>query len=471
MAIAAIDAVPGCADAVGDGGVVLMDSGIRRGTDVLTALALGARAVLVGRPILFALPLGGEAAVGHALDLLINEIDRGLALSGVPRAEDWRRDHLVRAGIGARPARLTSGASCGSGRIRSLSPEAAGWDATVSCVRDGPWAVRRARLIEVDLARPDDAALSQAAAVLRSGGLVAFPTETVYGLGANALDPDAVARVFRAKGRPSDNPMIVHAPDAETAWRVTTGPTPLALRLAERFWPGPLTLVLDAAASLPRAATAGLPSVAVRVPDHRVALALLRLAGVPVAAPSANRSGRPSPTTAAHVLADLGDVLDLVVDGGPCAVGVESTVVDARGAVPIVLREGGLSREAIGAVAAIGEGEGDLAASPGTRHRHYAPACRVVIAAPGTAVAVAARLVTGAVASRRVGLVSRSPAPDGVAEIARFTDASDLAARLYRALRDAEAAGITDLVVEGVAEEGIGRAVMDRLRRAAEGSG
>jgi L-threonylcarbamoyladenylate synthase len=370
--------------------------------------------------------------------------------------------------------------------------------------------VTRPRLIRVDAAMPDRAELAQAADVLRAGGLVAFPTETVYGLGANALDPAAVARVFAAKGRPSDNPMIVHAPDAETAWQVTEGPTPLAMRLASRFWPGPLTLVLNAAPDLPRAATAGLPSVAVRVPDHPVALALLRAAGVPVAAPSANRSGRPSPTTAAHVLADLGDVVDVIVDGGPCAIGVESTVVDVRGDAPVVLREGAITRELLAAaVARAGDGgiaepggarrdgggapppvnptEGgaaavdvharaagrarpdrvqpDLAASPGTRYRHYAPACRVVVAPFGTATAVAERLAVGGV---RVGLVARDPAPAGVLEIARYTDAADLAMRLYGAMRDAESAGVTDVVVEAVPEVGIGRAVMDRLRRAAE---
>ena len=328
------------------------------------------------------------------------------------------------------------------------------------------------KVIEVDPRAVDAAALAPAAAALRDGGLVAFPTETVYGLGANALDPAAVARIFAAKGRPSDNPMIVHAPDAETAWRVTTGPTPLAVRLAARFWPGPLTLVLTAAPGMPRAATAGLPSVAVRVPDHPVALALLRAAGVPVAAPSANRSGRPSPTSAAHVLADLGDAVDVVVDGGPCAVGVESTVVDARWDVPIVLREGAITREmlleATGSGGPVGSGGPDLAASPGTRHRHYAPSCRVVVAEPGAAAEVAAGLA--AEVGRHVGLVARGVTPRGVVEVARYTDAADLATRLYEALRGAEAVGVTDLVVEGVAETGIGRAVMDRLRRAAEGS-
>lgn len=342
-----------------------------------------------------------------------------------------------------------------------------------------------ARSVRVDRGRVDAALLREAADLLRGGGLVAFPTETVYGLGANALDPAAVARIFAAKGRPSDNPIIVHAPDAATAWLVTSGPTPLAERLAAAFWPGPLTLVLHAADHLPRTVTAGLDSVAVRVPDHPVALALLRLAGVPVAAPSANRSGRPSPTSATHVLHDLGDRVDLVVDGGTCRLGLESTVVDARGERPVVLREGAITRERLAAqvgprqtgmagtsdpagaaaVRSVPDALPDLAASPGTRHRHYAPACRVVVADAGTAALTAARLAADA--ALRVGLVARSAAPAGVAQIARFADPDELANCLYQALRDAESAGLTDLVVEAVPETGIGRAVMDRLRRAA----
>lgn len=339
-----------------------------------------------------------------------------------------------------------------------------------------------ARSVRVDPDRVDAVLLREAADLLRRGGLVAFPTETVYGLGANALDPAAVARIFGAKGRPSDNPIIVHAPDARTAWLVTSGPTPLAEHLAAAFWPGPLTLVLHAAEGLPRTVTAGLDSVAVRVPDHPVALSLMRLAGVPVAAPSANRSGRPSPTSATHVLHDLGDRVDLVVDGGTCRLGLESTVVDARGDQPVVLREGAITRERLeaqvrprqsgmavpaapGAIPAAPDGPPDLAASPGTRHRHYAPACRVVIAEPGTAAPTAARLAADP--DLRVGLVARVGAPRGVTQVARFADSAELASRLYQALRDAESAGLTDLVVEAVPETGIGRAVMDRLRRAA----
>jgi L-threonylcarbamoyladenylate synthase len=311
---------------------------------------------------------------------------------------------------------------------------------------------------------PDDAGIAAAAAALRAGGLVAFPTETVYGLGAHAFDPSAVRRVFAAKGRPADNPLIVHVADVEAFGRVTPTVTPLARELAARFCPGPLTLVLEARPELPGVTTGGLATVAVRVPDHPVAATLLEVADLPVAAPSANRSGRPSPTTAEHVLADLGADVDIVLDGGPCPVGVESTVVDARGDRPVVLREGSITREDLGVDPATSADADALAASPGTRYRHYAPDCRVDLVGPGSGPARAAEL---AEAGRRVGLVAIGPAPDGVLEIARFEDAASLARQLYAALRGAELARLDVLVVEAVGETGVGRAVMDRLRRAA----
>jgi L-threonylcarbamoyladenylate synthase len=312
---------------------------------------------------------------------------------------------------------------------------------------------------------PDDAGLLRAAAALRAGALVAFPTETVYGLGADASDADAIARVFAAKGRPADNPLIVHLADVDGIERVARHVTPLARDLAARFWPGPLTLVLDVGPDLPNITTGGLSTVAVRVPDHPVATALLRAAAIPVAAPSANRSGRPSPTTAAHVLEDLGPSVDVVLDGGPCPVGVESTVVDARGERPVVLREGTITREDLGAADADAS-PGELAASPGTRYRHYAPDCRVVLAPVGGGAALAADLRRR---GGRVGLVAPDVPPERVTGVARFDGAPDLARKLYAALRDAELAGVEVLVVESVPEDGIGRAVMDRLRRAASG--
>jgi L-threonylcarbamoyladenylate synthase len=316
--------------------------------------------------------------------------------------------------------------------------------------------------LRVDPGAPSPAVIAAAARVLRDGGLVAFPTETVYGLGANALDDAAVRRVFAAKGRPADNPLIVHLAGAEDLGLVAAEVTPLARDLAARWWPGPLTLVLDALPEVPDATTGGLRTVAVRVPDHPVALALLAEARVPVAAPSANRSGRPSPTTAAHVAADLGSAVDVLLDGGACRVGRESTVVDVRGPMPVVLREGGVTREDLG----VGDAaeEADLAASPGTRHRHYQPDCRVLLAPEGQGVALAR---AERAAGRRVGLVAPDPAPAGVLDVARPADTAALAAVLYDALRRAEAADVDVVVVEAVPEVGLGRAVMDRLRHAA----
>jgi L-threonylcarbamoyladenylate synthase len=314
-----------------------------------------------------------------------------------------------------------------------------------------------ARLLTAD---PD--AVAEAAGVLRAGGLVAFPTETVYGLGAAARDAEAVARVFTAKGRPADNPLIVHIADAAGLADLAADVPPAVRDLAARFWPGPLTLVVRARPGLPRVTTGGLDSVAVRVPGHPVALALLRAAGVPVAAPSANRSGRPSPTTAAHVLADLADRVDVVLDGGPTAIGVESTVVDVRSGAPVILRPGAVTPADLG-LAGPGGG-GDLAASPGTRYRHYAPACAVEIAPVGAGARVAAGL---AAQGRAVGLVAPGRAPEGVVQVARPGDAAALGRVLYGALRAAESGGLDALVVEAVDDRGLGTAVMDRLRRAA----
>jgi L-threonylcarbamoyladenylate synthase len=313
---------------------------------------------------------------------------------------------------------------------------------------------------------PADAeGIRKAAGVLRGGGLVAFPTETVYGLGANAGDAEAVQRVFVAKGRPADNPLIVHVADSSEITLVAATVPPLAQRLAAQFWPGPLTLVVDAAGDLPQITTGGLATVGVRMPAHSAALAFLEAAGVPVAAPSANRSGRPSPTTAAHVLVDLEDQVDVVLDGGPCALGLESTVVDARGLVPVILREGAVTREQLGLDGA-GRGHADFAASPGTRHRHYAPRCRVEIAPVGQGAARATALARNGV---RVGLVATGKAGPSVHQLAQYSDAAELGRLLYGALRAAEDAAIDVVIVEAVPAVGIGRAVMDRVRRAAAG--
>ncbi len=204
-----------------------------------------------------------------------------------------------------------------------------------------------ARVRVVQAAEPADPAIREAAALLRAGHVVAFPTETVYGLGANALDPAAIERIYQAKGRPAYNPLIVHVADIAGARALTTSWPEAAVRLTEEFWPGPLTIILPKAAAIPPIVTAGLPNVAVRVPSHPVALALLQAAGLPLAAPSANRSEGLSPTTAEHVRGSLGGRIPLILDGGPTSVGIESTVIDLSGPVPRVLRPGMISLDTL----------------------------------------------------------------------------------------------------------------------------
>jgi len=234
----------------------------------------------------------------------------------------------------------------------------------------------------------DQEPIAKASAIIRAGGLVAFPTETVYGLGANALDGRAVRRIFEAKGRPQDNPLIAHIPGPGDLDKLCRNIPPQAYALCERFWPGPLTLVLKSAGVVSPEVTAGLDTVAVRSPDHPVAIALISACGVPVAAPSANLSGRPSPTEAAHVISDLSGKIDAVIDGGPCTVGVESTVLDLTSLPPRILRPGGITLSQIREVcpdatydkAVFKEvASGEKVRSPGMKYRHYAPRAKVII--------------------------------------------------------------------------------------------
>lgn len=319
-------------------------------------------------------------------------------------------------------------------------------------------------MIRTRVLRSGPKSLALAARILREGGLVAFPTETVYGLGARAYDAAAARRVFKAKGRPSDNPLIVHVADEAMAADVVRRVTPLAQRLMDAFWPGPLTLILEKSRRVPDAVTAGGRTVAVRCPGHKDARALIRALGEPVAAPSANRSGRPSPTTAAHVLRDLRGRVALILDGGPCRKGLESAIVDARGKRPVVLRHGTLTDLEIARAAGVPLGKAGRSApvAPGTRHRHYAPACKVVLVSP-------AFVRRGALAGPGAGLLHRSPRLAGKPAFTRRVRGGPAAyaAALFAGLRAAEAKGVRTLYVETLADRGVGRAVMDRLRRAA----
>jgi len=332
----------------------------------------------------------------------------------------------------------------------------------------------------VDPINPDQDVITAAARILRQGGLVAFPTETVYGLGANALDSRAVKRIFIAKGRPADNPLIVHVSDLKQAAAVTAGLSPLAEKLAGAFWPGPLTLVLPKAKAVPQEVTAGLDTVAVRMPDHQVALALIRVAGLPVAAPSANISGRPSPTTGDHVRQDLEGRVEIILDAGPTPQGLESTILDLSTDVPVVLRPGGVTREAlalvIGAdVAMAGQGEPDRPRAPGMKYRHYAPRGELYLVegdsreVPRRIAELAAELES---AGHRVAVLCSAES----ARLVRFgrvyvlgsrSDPARMGTRLYESLRRCDEDGVTAIVAEGVEPAGVGEAVMNRLRKAA----
>ncbi|MDQ1490196.1 MAG: L-threonylcarbamoyladenylate synthase [Actinomycetota bacterium] len=342
--------------------------------------------------------------------------------------------------------------------------------------------------------------VADAVAVLRRGGLVAFPTETVYGLGADAGNPAAVERLFAVKGRPRTHPVIVHLAEA-TAVKGWAAEVPRdAWALADAFWPGPLTLILPAAAHVPGGVTGGAATVGLRVPAQPLALELLAAFGGGIAAPSANRFGRVSPTTAAHVRADLGADVDLILDGGPCAVGVESTIVDLSRGTPRVLRLGGLSVEALSEVlgyavevlplaAAAGPSGGrvggpgpagaglahtgpaavdhDAPPAPGTLASHYAPEARVEVVAVE---AVAGRAETLLAEGRRVGLLAPRRVeglPPGVDALPPAGGSQAYAQCLYQRLREADRRGLDVLLAVPPPETGIGAAVADRLRRAA----
>ena len=335
-----------------------------------------------------------------------------------------------------------------------------------------------------------ESGIPQAAAMLRAGGTVAFPTETVYGLGANALNTVAVAKIFEAKERPEWDPVIVHVCDEAMLWRVAEVSGDFAARvkaLIAAFWPGPLTLLLPRTAAVPDAVTAGRPLVGVRMPAHPVALELIRTAGFPVAAPSANRFGRTSPTTAAHVLEDLEGRIDAVVDGGPTAVGVESTVVGPSddGLRWVMYRPGGVSKEMLESVCgpvdlyrpADGVRAPESLPSPGVGIRHYAPRARLVLA---SGISRSQGLIEQALipvieevleAGAKIGVML----PDGWdASCAAFVyrwgpwgDGEALARRLFAGLRELDEAGASVIVCPVPEMGGIGEAIRDRLRKAA----
>ncbi len=328
--------------------------------------------------------------------------------------------------------------------------------------------------VSIKTAGPD--AIAEAARLLQAGGLVAFPTETVYGLGANALDGRAVARIFTAKGRPQFNPVIVHVPDLAGAEALAVM-TPQAYDVAAAFWPGPLTLILRRreGCEISELCSAGLPTLAVRVPAHKTAQALLRASGVPIAAPSANKSGSVSPTTPVQVAESLGDAVDMVLADGPCAVGLESTVLDLSGEIPLVLRPGGVTAAQIsarlGREVAHDFGTHDRPRSPGQMLRHYAPGrpvrLRAVDIAPGEAL-----LAFGSVTFMGVkgGGAAKDLPETAFRNLSTEGDLDEAAANLFRMLHELDRPDHAGIAVMDIPDRGIGIAINDRLRRAAEGS-
>lgn len=345
-----------------------------------------------------------------------------------------------------------------------------------------------ARVLVVDPRSPDPELISCAAAYILEQRLVAFPTETVYGLGANALDSTAVARIFVAKGRPPTDPLIVHLASVDDLPLVARNIPPIAFLLARTFWPGPLTLVLPKQHAIPGNVTAGLETVAVRVPAHPVALALLNACGVPIAAPSANRFGSVSPTTAEHVLADLGDQVDLILDGGTTMIGVESTVLDLTGAPAKILRPGGITLEAlegvIGNMVVYADPVNELTSvlvpqrSPGLLAKHYAPRAELLLVRIpdiDRALEKIHRLVHLYLAEGgRVGLLlveEDAPffqgLPVKVFSLGSAGDLEEVAHNLYAGLRKLDEQGVDVIVTREYGKQGLGLAIRDRLIRAA----
>lgn len=345
------------------------------------------------------------------------------------------------------------------------------------------------KLIDIGEAESADRELAAAARIIKAGGLVAFPTETVYGLGANALDETAAGKIYEAKGRPSDNPLIAHiASFAELKPLVSVIPES-GRKLAETFWPGPLTLVFSKSELVPYGTTGGLETVAVRLPGHPIARRLITLAGVPVAAPSANTSGRPSPTKAEHVWQDMNGRIDMIIDGGPVGIGMESTIVDVTGSIPVLLRPGAVTLEmleqTVGKVALDPSVTGPVAGdqkpkAPGMKYRHYAPqaALTVVEGKAGAGltdevIAAINRLAEDRIrAGYRVGILctdeTKAGYPQGILRSAGSRSAPEtIAHNLFAVLREFDDLQVDYIYSESFSREQLGQAIMNRLTKAA----
>ena len=344
--------------------------------------------------------------------------------------------------------------------------------------------MKQTLVLKVNSRKPETEKVRVAAKLIREGGLVAFPTETVYGLGADALNSKAVLALFEAKKRPLDNPPIVHIENISEVYRLAKQVPQEAETLMRKFWPGPLTLVFKRSEIVPEVTVAGLDTIALRMPQHKVALALIRESNCPIAAPSANLAGKPSPTSAKHVFDDLNGRIDAILDGGPTRIGVESTVLDLSASPPLVLRPGGTSFEALQKVLGsvrlhpfvVAEKELPIenARSPGMKHKHYAPNARVVLV-EGSVSAVVGKVKELTDSCRlkgvKVGVLATDETvaayeADVVKSLGSRFNLAVIAQNLFRLLREFDAEGVDVIIAEGVPAEGLGLAVMNRLRKA-----
>jgi L-threonylcarbamoyladenylate synthase len=314
----------------------------------------------------------------------------------------------------------------------------------------------KTRIIRVDPKRPESTKIADAAEVIKKGGLVAFPTETVYGLGANGLDDNAVRKIFAAKRRPSDNPLILHVWRIEQVKPLAAEIPKKAEKLMQRFWPGPLTIVLKKSEIVPDAVTAGLDSVAVRMPKNRIARDLIKAADCPIAAPSANLSGRPSPTSARHVIDDLAGSIDAVIDGGDVDIGLESTVIDMTQDIPKILRPGKITQNQLKSVAGKvfkgGRIDHEKPRSPGMKYRHYSPKARIV-----------------PVKDEEEQKAVEKRYPEQKIKVLRYLDETEMGKNMFKDFREADNDGYEIIVVQEVEDVEFGSAIMDRLRKASRG--
>jgi L-threonylcarbamoyladenylate synthase len=340
----------------------------------------------------------------------------------------------------------------------------------------------KTEIIRVNSKRPDYAIIEKASKLICIGEIVAFPTETVYGLGANALDPSAVLKIFKIKGRPSDNPLIIHIADMNTLRTLVSQIPPRANQIIKKFWPGPLTLVLKKSKIVPKITTGGLNTVAVRMPRNNVALALIRKSGLPIAGPSANISGRPSPTTAIHVKNDLDGKIKLILDGGSTKIGIESTVIDMTQATPVILRPGGISKESIeneigkvlfhNSVIGIHRKKVKMYRSPGMKYRHYSPKAHVILVegSENDAKCKIIQLTEKLEAEgKKVSIMTASKSlkvnPEKIQYMGRSLET--IARNLFANLRQADKNNMDVILVQGIEYNKIGVAIMNRLKKAA----